>query len=244
MMFPVLMCHKRLLHPHPLLQPTGARGPSLRQALARHDVDHPHVRSVCLLEDRTSSWSIAVRLPTPTKRKCPPKNCTPLKRPRSESTSPISKKKEAKRPIELEAYEEELTCPMYGDFVAVAHSSNPCGHSFCGDCSWEWVMGKKSDRCPICRTKLCKTNPMIPNVVVDKLVDKHIQLLGSYDDDWTPTGHSHKEWRARIEHWRSRAPERAKVLKPPARRRRRVGVYGVASDDEYVVNMIDIFEGG
>jgi hypothetical protein len=48
--------------------------------------------------------------------------------------------------------------------------------------------------CAICRTKLSKNMPMIPNITLDNTVEKHIQALRtSGDEDWTPGGTKYVE---------------------------------------------------
>jgi len=117
----------------------------------------------------------------------------------------------------LSGYEDEITCPICCDFYAFAHISNPCGHSFCGSCGREWHMKNKS--CPVCRTRLEKASPMIPNIAVDNVVEKHIQaLILSGDQDWVSGGCKAEEWHKRKQTWRDGAKEREK---PSASRRTR-----------------------
>ncbi|KAJ7770788.1 hypothetical protein DFH07DRAFT_735143, partial [Mycena maculata] len=39
----------------------------------------------------------------------------------------------------LAGFEEELACPICCDIFAATHLLNPCGHSFCGECVWQWI---------------------------------------------------------------------------------------------------------
>ncbi|KAF8058276.1 hypothetical protein FPV67DRAFT_1722066 [Lyophyllum atratum] len=110
-----------------------------------------------------------------------------LKRPRSDSLSPRgqspSKKGKGKAQGNegvwqvLSEFEDELTCPICSDIFVAAHLANPCGHSFCGDCGWQWKMKGKSN-CLICRTEFSRETPMIPNFAMDNTVEKHISALG------------------------------------------------------------------
>ncbi|KAF8078277.1 hypothetical protein FPV67DRAFT_1663028 [Lyophyllum atratum] len=110
-----------------------------------------------------------------------------LKRPRSDSLSPRgqspSKKGKGKAQGNegvwqvLSEFEDELTCPICSDIFVAAHLANPCGHSFCGDCGWQWKM-KGKNNCLICRTEFSRETPMIPNFAMDNTVEKHISALG------------------------------------------------------------------
>ena len=57
---------------------------------------------------------------------------------------------------------------------------------------------QKNKSCPVCRTRLENVSPMIPNIVVDNIVEKHIQALAlSGDQDWVPGGLKAEEWHKR-----------------------------------------------
>ncbi|KDQ54769.1 hypothetical protein JAAARDRAFT_135093 [Jaapia argillacea MUCL 33604] len=88
------------------------------------------------------------------------------------------------------------------DLFVAAHLGNPCGHCFCGDCGWAWISkNKRSPTCSICRAPLSKAAPMIPNFVMDNMVDKHIQALGTSGmADWKEGGSKLLEWQARKEY--------------------------------------------
>ncbi|KAJ7899981.1 hypothetical protein B0H14DRAFT_3852474 [Mycena olivaceomarginata] len=97
----------------------------------------------------------------------------------------------------LTEFGEELTCPICCDILVAAHLLNPCGHSFCGDCSWQWLMKNRNTGCPVCRTTLAAT-PMAPNISVDKMVDTHIQMLSEHSDpEWKIGGEKLAEFRGR-----------------------------------------------
>ncbi|KAF8807241.1 hypothetical protein BYT27DRAFT_7164559 [Phlegmacium glaucopus] len=115
----------------------------------------------------------------------------------------------------ISAYEDEITCPICCDLYVFAHISNPCGHSFCDSCGREWHL--KNDSCPVCRTYLNRTSPMIPNITIDNVVEKHIQALAlSGDRDWEPGGFKAKEWYKRKLTRRNSARERENIIKSPA----------------------------
>ncbi|KAF5377442.1 hypothetical protein D9615_005152 [Tricholomella constricta] len=155
---------------------------------------------------------------------------TLLKRPRSKSPrakahSPNKKGKGKAQGNEgvlqvLSGFEDELTCPICSDIFVAAHLGNPCGHSFCGECGWNWEMkcikGGKTNNCPTCRTELSRETPMIPNFSMDSTVEKHIAALGqSGIAEWKPGGSKHKEWISRKEQWKKGAAERAKAEMKP-----------------------------
>ncbi|KAL4258522.1 RING-type domain-containing protein [Pleurotus pulmonarius] len=105
----------------------------------------------------------------------------------------------------LASFQEELTCPICCDIFAASHVGNPCGHSFCGECGWQWVerCGNNAPSCPVCRTLLSLDVPMLPNITVDNNVQKHIEALQTNGyDDWKPGGVRHSDWHARKERWK------------------------------------------
>jgi len=78
----------------------------------------------------------------------------------------------------------------------------------------------KNKSCPVCRTRLEKASPMIPNIAVDNIVEKHLQaLILSGDQDWVRGGFKAEEWYKRKKAWRNGAREREK--KSPAAHRTR-----------------------
>ncbi|KAF9498052.1 hypothetical protein BDN71DRAFT_431502 [Pleurotus eryngii] len=102
----------------------------------------------------------------------------------------------------LASFQEELTCPICCDIFASSHVGNPCGHSFCGECGWQWIerCGNNAPSCPVCRTVLPLDVPMLPNITVDNNVQKHIEALQTNGyDDWKPGGVRHADWHARKE---------------------------------------------
>ncbi|KAF8350212.1 hypothetical protein F5887DRAFT_1070419 [Amanita rubescens] len=101
----------------------------------------------------------------------------------------------------VEDIEDEFMCPICCDIFAVSHAANPCGHSFCGSCGEQWILENKNDRCPICRAKLAKDNPTIPNITLDNVIEKYIQILAkSGATEWTKGGAKLKEWTLRKEY--------------------------------------------
>ncbi|ETW87549.1 hypothetical protein HETIRDRAFT_307066, partial [Heterobasidion irregulare TC 32-1] len=80
-----------------------------------------------------------------------------------------------------------------------AHLGNPCGHTFCGDCGWQWISkSRKAPTCAVCRSKLFVKAPMIPNFAMDNTIDKHIQaLVSSGDEGWREGGSKLAEWQRR-----------------------------------------------
>ncbi|KAF9472471.1 hypothetical protein BDN70DRAFT_818604, partial [Pholiota conissans] len=79
-----------------------------------------------------------------------------------------------------------------------SHVGNPCGHNFCGDCGWKWHQNIQNARCPCCRKTLDVTTPMIPNIFMDNIVEKHVLALAlSGMKEWETSGQKYKEWNAR-----------------------------------------------
>ncbi|KAF9056650.1 hypothetical protein BJ165DRAFT_1399267 [Panaeolus papilionaceus] len=115
----------------------------------------------------------------------------------------------------LSTYEDELCCP-----IAAAHIGTPCGHTFCGDCGWQWYKKSPTGGCPCCREKLDESNPIIPNIAMDNVIEKHIKALAlSGKEDWSTTGQTYHDWVARKEAWKRGAAQRARKKRPlPTRR--------------------------
>ncbi|PCH33389.1 hypothetical protein WOLCODRAFT_21979 [Wolfiporia cocos MD-104 SS10] len=105
----------------------------------------------------------------------------------------------------LAEYEEDLSCPICCDIVAAAYMSNPCGHTFCGNCAWVWVSkNRRTPTCAVCRANLVPSSPLIPNIAIDHTVEKHISaLVQSGSEDWLPEGAAFTEWMRRKESGKS-----------------------------------------
>ncbi|KAJ6501108.1 hypothetical protein C8R47DRAFT_1317160 [Mycena vitilis] len=110
----------------------------------------------------------------------------------------------------LAGFEGELTCPICCDIFVGTHMGS-CGHSFCGDCAWQWLAKNKLiTGCPICRTPLMR---MVPNLSMDKMVDLHIQMLSrgyTGDAGWKTLGPKLTEFLGRQKKWKDGAAERGK----------------------------------
>ncbi|KAH7914510.1 hypothetical protein BJ138DRAFT_1177308, partial [Hygrophoropsis aurantiaca] len=122
-------------------------------------------------------------------------------------TSPSAAKKGKRREdgdncvqVILENFENELTCPICCDIFVAAHISNPCGHTCCGQCAYEWVSQTKySPTCTVCRTKLVKSLPLIPNFSVDNLVQQYLRAWAkSGQSDWQANGVKMNDWNERL----------------------------------------------
>ncbi|KAJ7655158.1 hypothetical protein DFH06DRAFT_1201742 [Mycena polygramma] len=131
----------------------------------------------------------------------------------------------------LAGFEEELTCPICCDIFVATHMLN-CGHSFCGDCAWQWVVKNKKMGCPICRTPLT-SKPMVPNISMDKMVDMHIQMLSrgyTGDAGWQTAGPKLAEFLERQKKWKNGAAERDKDILSAAVKP--VAVWLVSDDED------------
>ncbi|KIM85518.1 hypothetical protein PILCRDRAFT_367399 [Piloderma croceum F 1598] len=93
-----------------------------------------------------------------------------------------------------------MTCPICCDIFVAAHIGT-CGHSFCGECGWEWIsQNKRFPTCAVCRAKLSASSPMIPNFALDNTVNRHLQALAnSGREEWQPGGTRINEWNIRKE---------------------------------------------
>ncbi|KAH9890962.1 hypothetical protein C8Q73DRAFT_702365 [Cubamyces lactineus] len=102
----------------------------------------------------------------------------------------------------LEKIEEELTCPICYDLLVAAHSTNPCGHSCCGECHLNFLktVPVRKPTCPVCRTPLDINRPLLPNFTVDGIVRSHVLALAETGSvDWQPNGTRHQEHARRKE---------------------------------------------
>ncbi|TFY65267.1 hypothetical protein EVG20_g5651 [Dentipellis fragilis] len=154
--------------------------------------------------------------------KTPSRKGSPRKRLRTESVTPTqrtpSKKQKGKQKESpsagvrrvLNDFEEDMTCPICCDIFAVAHLGNPCGHTYCGDCGWQWIKkNRKTPTCAICRTNLSPQAPMIPNFSMDNTIERHLQALAaSGDKDWQEGGSKLVEWEHRKAKWKAEAASR------------------------------------
>jgi hypothetical protein len=53
---------------------------------------------------------------------------------------------------------------------------------------------QKQKQCPVCRAKLVGSTPLIPNIAMDSLIERHIEQLSSVGDPgWQPQGLKFKE---------------------------------------------------
>ncbi|KAF9270503.1 hypothetical protein L218DRAFT_952619 [Marasmius fiardii PR-910] len=76
----------------------------------------------------------------------------------------------------LEAFEEEMCCPICCEIVVCAHAVNPCGHTLCGCCGASWFIDNRKPTCPMCRCETESHRPMIPNVTIDAVVRKYVNM--------------------------------------------------------------------
>jgi len=111
----------------------------------------------------------------------------------------------------LEGFQDEMTCPICCDIFVAAHLGNPRGHSFCGECGWGWIdQNKRCPICAVCRARLVKAAPMIPNIALDNTVTRHLQALATNGrEEWQPNGIKITEWNARKEKWKKESASRA-----------------------------------
>ncbi|KAF5374853.1 hypothetical protein D9758_000073 [Tetrapyrgos nigripes] len=103
----------------------------------------------------------------------------------------------------MEGFLEEVTCPICFDVLVGASLINPCGHTLCGPCGYAWVTLKKQTTCPVCRAKCCHFKPLISNIMVDNMIEKHIEIQAARGDvDWAIGGVKWKERHERLEKWK------------------------------------------
>lgn len=102
-----------------------------------------------------------------------------------------------------------------------AHVTNPCGHSFCGECGNQWLkinvgidlplgLGcldarltsrvQKKTVCPNCRTAVHRKAPMIPNIALDHAISVYVSSLANNGNaEWASGGAKFAEFVSRQE---------------------------------------------
>ncbi|KAJ7785960.1 hypothetical protein B0H16DRAFT_1708185 [Mycena metata] len=163
---------------------------------------------------------------------------TPSRKANSPSSPTSGSRRKRKKGVDvprliLAGFEEELTCPICCDIFVATHLLNPCGHSFCGDCAWQWAIKNRKTACPVCRGPLARP-AMISNIAMDKMVDVQIQMLTqghNGEAGWRIGGKMLSEFRQRQKNWKDGAAERNKTVSAvavPVQPR----IWMVVSDDE------------
>ncbi|KAK7058307.1 hypothetical protein VNI00_001938 [Paramarasmius palmivorus] len=112
----------------------------------------------------------------------------------------------------LAEYEDEVNCPVCCDYIVGAHVFNPCGHTLCGNCGWEWAVKNRKSTCPVCRTRCDIYKPMLPNILVDNIVQRYVGHLAMVDPAWATGGLKWVEWNARLQNWKMVSTLRSKAM--------------------------------
>ncbi|ODN91473.1 hypothetical protein L198_05993 [Cryptococcus wingfieldii CBS 7118] len=90
---------------------------------------------------------------------------------------------EIRIPVKTEEVYPELECTICTHVMGAPQSLVPCGHSFCGPCIWEWIKTQNAatragpPTCPHCRSPIDLSRPIIPNILVDQIIDRKLQKL-------------------------------------------------------------------
>ncbi|WWC97834.1 hypothetical protein V866_004721 [Kwoniella sp. B9012] len=106
-----------------------------------------------------------------------PSTHTPVKKERpSNQAGPriIRTFEEIKVPVKSEEWYEELECAICSQVLGATQSIVPCGHSFCGPCSWKWIKSGDHPTCPSCRIRVSESTPFIPNIMVDQIIERKL----------------------------------------------------------------------
>ncbi|OCF54429.1 hypothetical protein L486_07977 [Kwoniella mangroviensis CBS 10435] len=108
-----------------------------------------------------------------------PSTHTPVKKERpSNQAGPriIRTFEEIKVPVKSEEWYEELECAICSQVLGATQSIVPCGHSFCGPCSWKWIKSvpPQHPTCPSCRIRVSESTPFIPNIMVDQIIERKL----------------------------------------------------------------------
>ena len=90
---------------------------------------------------------------------------------RALSTTPSSAQSQSPNAKRLKTISSLTECPICIQTIAGGMSTNPCGHSFCGSCIVSWLRSSSGGRkCPMCRSILEDTMPVVPNVMLDNVI--------------------------------------------------------------------------
>ncbi|WVQ75427.1 hypothetical protein IAR50_005052 [Cryptococcus sp. DSM 104548] len=94
---------------------------------------------------------------------------------------------EIRIPVKTEEVYPELECTICTHVMGAPQSLVPCGHSFCGPCIWQWINTQNAatrsgaqhtpPTCPHCRSLIDLSRPIIPNILVDQIIDRKLQKL-------------------------------------------------------------------
>ncbi|EKM60848.1 uncharacterized protein PHACADRAFT_110624 [Phanerochaete carnosa HHB-10118-sp] len=105
-------------------------------------------------------------------------------------------------------------CPICCDLFVCVQIGSACGHSFCGNCGWDWIAKTMpAPTCPYCRTPLNRQAPMIPNFAIESMVQKLVASLAENGvDGWDEEGELWREWQERQQRWKAGAAARASEL--------------------------------
>ncbi|KAK7468634.1 hypothetical protein VKT23_003139 [Stygiomarasmius scandens] len=122
----------------------------------------------------------------------------------------------------LDNLNDEMSCPVCFELMVGAQLINPCGHGLCGLCGYTWITLKKQTACPVCRTRCCHFKPLVPNIMVDNIIEKYIEILVKRGDkSWDVGGANRREWDERVDQWRknvnfTRGPQKRVQSAQPA----------------------------
>jgi len=87
--------------------------------------------------------------------------------------------------VMAEEWYEELECGICSNILGAPQALVPCGHTFCGSCAWQWIRKGKNNTCPHCRVEVIDATPLVPNIVVDQIIERKLKLLpkGEHRDE-------------------------------------------------------------
>ncbi|WWC73226.1 uncharacterized protein I206_107192 [Kwoniella pini CBS 10737] len=135
---------------------------------------------------------------------------------------------EIKVPVKSEEWYEELECAICSQILGATQTIVPCGHSFCGPCSWKWIKSNDHPSCPSCRMKVSDTTPLIPNIMVDQIIDRKLANL----PDGAEKSAMMIERKEKAQAWKVIQASMPPVKAPPPKRPRGL--------DDIMHNLIDI----
>ncbi|ORY26269.1 hypothetical protein BCR39DRAFT_262542 [Naematelia encephala] len=119
--------------------------------------------------------------------------------------------------VTTEEWYEELECGICSHILAAPQALVPCGHTFCGPCAWQWIRIGKNYTCPHCRMEIPEATPLIPNIIVDQIIERKLRSLV----DGPQKQEMIFEREEKSENWRVLQAS-LPVQKPPQRRQRSI----------------------
>ena len=131
-----------------------------------------------------------------------------------------------------EFVDNHLSCIVCSEILVFPSTVVTCGHTFCNLCIEKW--NKKSEDCPICRSKI---DDIIPNVALESYLDKVAETF--FPEDAKSARKTLHEQRAAQKEEAKRERQRSRESSPSARRRNLVQLAGIEGLSDFSASLSD-----